>query len=184
MGQRYNEVKIGELENRVIFFDANILIYLFWTSGGKKQKEFEDKYATIFLKLLNQKNKLVVDFMIISEMVNRTIKMEYEKYLENRKLTKKECSYKRYRNSLDGKNILADIYQIVGAKIIRNFEFIGKAFTRIDVQNFLAVDQLDFNDKGIVQICQEFNCVLLTNDGDFAAANIDILTANNKLYTS
>lgn len=57
---------------------------------------------------------------------------------------------------------------------------IGKVFNEPDI---CAIDlaNADFNDELIIQTCQEHQCVLVTNDADFKEANIDILTANNKL---
>jgi len=49
------------------------------------------------------------------------------------------------------------------------------------VKNFLNVDNLDFNDKGILKICQENKFVLLTDDGDYKNSDIDILTCNKQI---
>jgi len=40
------------------------------------------------------------------------------------------------------------------------------------------IDELDFVDKATVDLCKEYNLVLLTNDKDFKNAGLDILTGN------
>jgi len=41
---KYDLTRVNELIDREIFFDANILLYLFWATG---KKDFETKYAKL-----------------------------------------------------------------------------------------------------------------------------------------
>lgn len=175
MATKYGLQEVALLKSRDIFIDANILIYLFWSTG---KYSFEQNYARVFNKLLKQKNNLFVDFLVISEVVNRTIKFEYEKYLLIKSISKEKLKYKTYRNSEDGINALNDIYIIVKDRILKNFTIIGKSFNKMDIENFLLVDELDFVDKATVLLCKENSFVLLTNDRDFKNVDLDILTAN------
>ena len=45
----------------------------------------------------------------------------------------------------------------------------------------LTIDRLDFNDKIILDVCKTQDMILLTNDSDFADADVDILSANPKI---
>lgn len=175
MAAKYSLQSISDLEDRKIFFDANVLIYIFWPSGAYK---WEQLYSSAFGRLLNQKNELMVDFIVISEIVNRAHRLEYDKYLAATNISRSEYSYKQYRNSDDGQEALSDIYLIVETNILSNFTIVGKSFTKADIQSFLTVELLDFADKGILMTCKENACVLLTNDVDFKAADIDILSLN------
>lgn len=47
----------------------------------------------------------------------------------------------------------------------------------------LVLDELDFNDKAIVRICEENSLVLLTNDQDFKNSGLDILTGNPRILS-
>jgi len=76
---------------------------------------------------------------------------------------------------------LDDIYRIVKRKIVDNFSISGKSFTKTDIEGFLQNNGLDFSDKGIVALCKDNNFVLLTNDKDFATADVEILTSNSEL---
>jgi predicted nucleic acid-binding protein len=172
MAAKYKLHDVSQLQNRDIFVDANVLIYLFWPTGSYA---WEQSYARVFRDLLRQKNSLFVDFSVISEIINRTLRIEHEK--------KQPCTkLKDFRNSLEGKNTLSDIYLIVKTNILSRFTVIGKAFGKQDIEQFLVVNDLDFVDKSILTICKENALVLLTNDRDFKNADIDILTGNPMIH--
>lgn len=175
MATKYSLASIPSIGDRKIFFDANVLIYIFWPSGAYYWEHF---YSSAFGSLLRQKNELVVDFIVISEIVNRAHRLEYEKHLTASTILRGTLSYKKYRNSADGQTALSDIYLIVETNILSNFTVVGKAFTKADIQTFLTIEPLDFADKGILMTCKENACVLLTNDADYKAADVDILSSN------
>jgi predicted nucleic acid-binding protein len=175
MGAKYRLQDVAQLNGRNIFFDANVLIYLFWPTG---QHSFEQNYAQVFRNLLRQGNDLFVDFLVISEIVNRAVRNEYEKYLLTNSLTKAQLKFKDYRDSADGQDSLNDIYIIVKNDILSHFDIIGKSFEKPEIENFLVVDDLDFVDKATVTLCEENNFVLLTNDKDFRDCGLDMLTGN------
>lgn len=179
MANCYSKSQIYELKDRTIFFDANILIYLFAPTG---RTSFENQYASMFRELLTAQYKIAVDVTVISEFINRAIKTGYDIYCSSNNLDKSQFRYKSdYRDSKDGSQAIQSIYDMVNNKILKNFKLIGKGFTVSDVKSMLCVNGLDFNDKVIELICRENNLVLLTNDGDFIDADIDVLSANNKL---
>ena len=171
MATKYNLQSIPQIQGRDVFLDANVLIYLFWPTGSLS---WENTYATAFACLLRQQNKLCVDFLVISEVINRAIRSEHVKL-------QPALKFKQFRDSQEGKDALTDIYKVVENDILNRFHFIGKAFSKEEVNSFLSVDTLDFVDKAILKVCKDNNCVLLTNDKDFKAADIDILTANPAL---
>lgn len=178
MKHRYQISDIPSLTGRSIFFDANILIYIFWPTGSPR---WVKNYSKIFNRLIKQKNKMVVDFLVISEFINRALRLTYNIYIKENKLNPKKFKFKTFRDSQEGENASNDIYGIVNQNILKKFDIAGKIFTKSDIQNFLIVDSLDFLDKGIVSICRENNFVLLTNDKDFAPIDLEILTSNRKL---
>lgn len=173
MPRRYNVTEIHRLNRRRIFFDTNILIYLFWPT----QSYWEAKYSAIFQRLLSQENDLVVDFYVISELINRVLRIEYAKNIPENSPVK----FKSFRENPDGQSAIDDIYQIVKNKIITRFCIFGKSFNKSEIEGFLKNDGLDFNDKALAAICKENNFVLLTNDKDFSAVDLDILTSNPDL---
>ncbi|MDP4226890.1 MAG: PIN domain-containing protein [Bacteroidota bacterium] len=168
MPTRYSLQNVTRLKNQSVFVDANVLIYLFWPTGSYWQ---EQNYATVFRNLLKQGNNLFVDFLIISEVVNRILRIEHQKLNPTQK-------FKEFRNSQDGKDALADIYTIIKNDILNRFSVVGKAFNKQETENCLVVDELDFVDKAIVEVCKENSLVLLTHDKDFKDSDLDILTGN------
>ncbi len=178
MAKCYNSTEIHCLNKRQIFFDANILLYIFWPTGSYS---WGKQYSAIFSRLLKQKNAMVVDFIVISEVINRAVRTEYEKHLQQQNISRDKLPFKGYRNSQEGQDALGDIYQIFKKNIINKFSFMGKAFSKADIEGFLHNNSLDFSDKGIAAICKDNNFVLLTNDKDFAGTDLEILTSHPDL---
>jgi predicted nucleic acid-binding protein len=178
MAERYSKIDIKQLIGKPIFFDANIILYLFGQTGNPK---WEDAYSSIFGQLLKQKNQMLVDFIVIAEVINRAIKIEYEKYLQRNELKRDSLNFKNYRYSKDGQETLSTIYQLIDRRIIKRFSIVGKSYTASDIEQMLIVDYLDFTDKSIVSICRDNDYILLTNDKDFYHVDIPVLTANPSL---
>ena len=168
MATKYRLQDVAQLNGRDVFLDANVLIYLFWPTG---QHSFEQNYARVFSNLLRQGNNLFIDFLMISEVINRILRIEHKKINPAQ-------NFKDFRNSQDGKNALNDIYITVKNDILKRFNVVGKVFDSQDIENFLIVDELDFVDKATVVLCKENALVLLTNDKDFKNVDLDILTGN------
>jgi predicted nucleic acid-binding protein len=178
MGKRYTLLETNQLGNRDIFVDANVLIYLFWPTG---QNNFENNYATVFKVLKSQGFNLFLDFLVISEVINKVIHFEYLNYCKNHHSSTNAPSKKKFRDSPEGSELLKDIYIIIKDNVLSNFSIKGKSLDKNDIFNFLEIDGLDFVDKAIVKICEENSFVLLTNDSDFIDCGIDILSGNKKL---
>ncbi|MFA5519722.1 MAG: twitching motility protein PilT [Spirochaetota bacterium] len=124
---------------------------------------------------------MVVDFLVISEVVNRAVKTEYNKYLQENSITGKELRYKKFRDGIEGQEALKDIFYVIDKNILHSFDVAGKAFSKSDITGFLKVDALDFADKGIEVICKENNYILLTNDTDFIKSDVEILSSHPAL---
>jgi len=175
MAAKYKLKDVSQLAGREIFVDANVLIYLFWPTGTLY---WETNYARTFAQLLRQKNPLLVDFIVLSEVINRVMRLEHNKMQDNQQDV---CKYKDFRDSREGRETLSDIYLIVKEGILKHFKIIGKIFGQKDIEAFLILDELDFMDKSTACICRDNNFVLLTNDKDFGNAGIDIITGNMQI---
>ncbi|MDR3059538.1 MAG: PIN domain-containing protein [Prevotella sp.] len=176
IGARYTEDDIPKIDNQSLFFDANVLLYLFFTTASALH--WQRVYSNIFRKLLNSgKNRLVIDSIITSEVINRALREEHKLYIAKNG----DISFKSYRNSQDGKNTLKQIYDIFDQIILPRFFIDGKIYDKKEIETLLKVDNLDFNDKLICKLCEEKKYILITNDKDFISSNIDILSANPDL---
>ena len=168
MAVKYKLQDLPNLSDKKIFVDANVLIYLFWPTGAN---HWERNYASALARLLKQGNQMLIDFCVLSEVVNHMMRIEHNKL-------QTMAPYKDFRDSQEGRDALLDIYFIVKEHILKIFNIVGKIYGQKEIENFLIVDELDFVDKSIINICKENDFVLLTNDKDFRDTDIDILTDN------
>lgn len=171
--------KLGQAVGRPLFFDANVLIYLFAPAHTQSNKAtiqaYNQFYADCFKDWI-----LHVDVLVISEFVNTFLRIEYKNHLYNVNLTEQALPFKQFRNSPAGQGISSDIELIVKGKILSKFQLVGKPFSNADMAQ-ISLAKTDFNDALIAQTCQLYGCVLVTHDADFVAAQVDILTANRKI---
>lgn len=174
MSRNFSLKDYAQIHDRSVFVDANVLIYLFWPTGSHY---WETNYAKAYNKLLKQQNPLFIDFTVLSEVINRVIRIEHQKI-------NPQQSFKDYRDSQDGKEAFEDIHTILRDTVLNRFGFIGKAFQKEEIEDMLVLDELDFNDKAIVRLCEENFLVLLTNDQDFKNSGLDILTGNPRILHS
>lgn len=181
MSNKYKKYNVHTIRNKKIFFDTNILIYILGF-GTPTFENWEEEYRELYEKLKSQNNIFVVDYIVISEFVNRTIKIEYSKYLFSNNLDKNSLSYKDYRNSSAGQETLKDIYVILNADILDEFEVIEKSYSKDDLKIMCSVDELDFSDKAIIKICEDNQFILFTNDTDFKNSSIDIISCHRKMF--
>ena len=181
MANRYRPSTIDKISEKKIFFDANVLIYLFGF-GTPTKINWGEQYARLYSRLNTQKNKFVIDYIILSEFVNRAIRFEYDNFLVTNGISKRDLYYKNYRNSDDGQEALNDIYLTVKYDILSDFEVVEKSYSKDDLTLMCSIDSLDFSDKAIVQICDENQFVLLTNDTDFKDEDIDILSCHRNIW--
>lgn len=174
MASIYSTHDLSKLRERKIFFDANVLIYIFWPNLNPNLNHWSKYYTLTFRYLLENRNPIFIDFIIVSEVVNRVFKIKYDNYIKENKYLK----FKEYSNNQDGRDTLSDVFAILKDDILTRIEIVGKGFSKADIDNLLVVDTMGFNDKAIASICKENNFVLLTNDRDFKGTDIDILTSN------
>jgi hypothetical protein len=115
--------------------------------------------------------------MIISEIINRLLRFEHQNL-------QPFSHYKDFRDSIDGKNVLSNIFKIIKNNILPQFNIVVKIFDKQEIEKLLIVDDLDFVDKSIAEICKENSLILFTNDKDFKYVDIDILTENPNILNS
>jgi predicted nucleic acid-binding protein len=174
MPERIKIHEINKLAGRTVFFDANVYLYIFWPTGNTRN---EALYSRLYKECIQQKIPIAIDFTVLSEIINRTSRIEYNNYLNANNLTAVRLPFKNYRDSPDGRQTQSDIYEI-GKKSLVSFTVYGKEYSKADLLSFMTVDDLDFNDKGIVSLCADRKFVLATNDKDFSQQDIPIISAN------
>ncbi|MBR6061006.1 MAG: hypothetical protein IKP67_02920, partial [Spirochaetales bacterium] len=147
MCKRFTPNDIRNLSSRIIFFDANVIIDIFWSMTPNNRIANTD--SSIFDEIIRNKITKATNSIVISEIINRMIRHEMSKE-PNYDNTK----YKAFRKTKKGQEIVDNIYQYVKEKILPNFELFDKEFSRIQIQDLLQDKTLDdFNDKLIYSCC-------------------------------
>ena len=171
----YRTSDIPRLAGRDIFFDANVIMYIYFATSS--MKNWPATYSTIFTRLLTNRNRLFVDYNVLSEVVNRELRMNHSSFVA----AHGPQDYKLWRNSADGRSAETRTYAIIKSLLGSTFRLDGKKYDLGDITEMLIPSNQDFTDKAIVNLCRERGFVLLTNDRDFSGTELEILSANRSL---
>lgn len=164
--------------DEVVLLDANVLIYMyseFQSDSSSARIDYRKVYTNAFAQLLQAGAKPVTLPIIISEYINSCIRCAHR--------ASTYTEYKDFRKSQDF-TLAAQKIALSAKKMITIVDVLGKQDFSIDALSAVTQFQhgeLDFNDAIIAQVCAANNCKLMTNDGDFEQAGIEILTCNRKL---
>ena len=164
---------ISTAKEQGVFFDANILIYIFW-SVFISRNDISSRYSSIYKFLIKEGIPVITNCIVLSEVINRILRIEYNNIGSSK-------SFKEFRNSPEGMRIQEDICAIIQNKIFSVFTIQDMCFTVDQLRPLIKADTIDFNDKMIIQLCKAHNMILLTHDSDFSHTNIDILSKNSHL---
>ncbi len=175
----YKDDDIHLLKGRTIFFDANILLSIFYTIAPNDWAQ--KNYSRVFAKLIENQNKIAFDVTIVSEVINRALRMEYKTYIRKKDINEKDLSYKSFRNSEDGKSAWLKTYEMMRDIILPTFSVEEKCWSKDELDQILTLEG-DFNDQLIANLCIERDYVLLTNDADFKNEDLDILSLNSMYF--
>jgi hypothetical protein len=133
------------------------------------------------LRMLSRGCHLAVDSNIISEVINVVMRKDWES-LMNKHPELGYTDFKDFRDSPQGIAALSEINEVIEDQIFPVIEVVERPYSKSDILKLLVVNRLDFVDKLLVLLCEEGDYVLLTNDGDFADSEIDILSNNDIFF--
>jgi len=156
-----------------VFIDTNILIFLFSPDFVSSREYQVEKYSKILELLIVNNNELYINSLVISEFINRCLRIDFEKNFQDNNRTK---NFKRdYRNSDSYVKTLRIIKKEIKKFLKLNVKQIHDSFDKIDILEELEhLDKLDFNDLMIVKSIETYGLKLLSDDGDFRdIVNID-----------
>ena len=160
-----------------ILIDANIWLYL-QPPATQPTTSRSATYSRVFANLLHARALPVVDALVLSEYLNRYIRLEY-----NAAWKGAYPQFKSFRKSADGALILqsavAEIEQILNSASAHDTQLSG-----IDIHTVLGqvqIGTMDFNDGLLIENCRVNGWKLLTNDSDMTTGGIEVLTKNRSL---
>ena len=160
-----------------ILVDTNVWLYLF-PAPGNPQQRFAGQYSSAFASLVSSQAQPVLDPMVLSEYLNRYIRIEWEGNYRS-----KYPRFKDFRNSQDF-SAVATAAETFAQKILSFCEIHSIRADELDLNQALSAFSAgseDFNDALLVDICKKRNLKLMTNDGDFQRGGIEVLTTNPRL---
>ena len=160
-----------------ILIDANIWLYLL-PPAAQPAPAWAATYSGVFSRLLRAKAEPVVDALILSEFLNRYVRIEYDASWRAA-----YPKFKDFRKSADGVAVMQAAVAEV-AQILKSSAPFDTLLANIDMPAVLAAVQsgaMDFNDGLLIENCRINGWKLLTHDGDMIVGGIDLLTNNNKL---
>ncbi|TWI73968.1 putative nucleic acid-binding protein [Desulfobotulus alkaliphilus] len=160
-----------------ILVDTNVWLYLFPAPTGSSNK-LAAQYSTAFSNLVSAKAQPVLDPIVLSEYLNRYVRIEWEGNYKSR-----HPKFKDFRNSSDFSTV-ASVAEAFSKKILSFCQIHSIPANELDLNQALAdfsAGKVDFNDAILVDICKKRNLKLMTNDGDFQNGGIKVLTSNPRL---
>ena len=165
------------------FFDANIWLY-FYCPIGNYNKYTICKYDSFLKKSINSKTTIYISSLVISEVVNRWLRLDFER------VKRKDVSMRNfkqdYRCSAHYDSTVKDIKAVFN-QLLKISTPLDDRATEISLPDVLSgLDKTDFNDSYYHHLAKLDNLLIVTNDADFAELDtgISILTANQNLLNS
>jgi predicted nucleic acid-binding protein len=160
-----------------VLVDANIWLYLF-PAPMNSQAPFAAQYSNGFARMIQGGAQPVLDPIILSEYLNRYCRIEWSGQYKT-----VYFDFKRFRKSPDFKNV-AQTAALFARRIVAMCMVHATPVDTLDMDQ--AIDDfetgnLDFNDALLSDICKKHAFNLLTNDADFQAGDVEVLTTNPKL---
>ena len=164
-------------EGESILVDTNVWMYLAPPPSSANNRAARI-YSKAFANLLQQKAVAFVDALILSEYLNRYIRIEYQANWRHH-----YADFKRFRQSADASSVLGDaVFEL--KQIMKQASVCNTLLEGIDLAAVLGHVQngtMDLNDGLLVANCKRNGWKLMTHDGDMSSGGIEVLTANPNL---
>jgi predicted nucleic acid-binding protein len=163
-----------------VLVDANVWIYL-QPPVSRPAPGYSWRYSVTLKNLLAAGATPIIEALVLSEYLNRYLRIEYEVGWLGR-----YRSFKDFRNSPDFASVALDA--VGDARQILTITLPENTFlSHMDLPSILDETEagtLDFNDGVLVETCRLRGWKLLTNDSDMTLGGIDVLTTNPRLLAA
>lgn len=159
-------------------FDTNIWLFLFCPIANHKSFVV-DKYSRFYFKILKSDAKIYTTTLILSEFINRYLRID----CTINEIAAKDFK-KTYRPSAECTNTLKLIEDTVKRKILPNVVCLDDEMTKISFDDvFRDCFSSDFTDSYFANLIRGKDISILTDDGDFSYYSLthNIFTGNPKL---
>ena len=165
-------------EKDVILLDTNIIIDLFYPMDIGKDIAEESK---LYDRIVKTGAKMIMSSIQVSEFVNRCIRFQFELY----KAEHPECvDFKRdYRGTEDYNSCMQIIIDIIKNEWKEKVEYVDDCFSVLSKDKILKTNfAYDFNDAIVVEIANQYNAVVVTNDRDIISYDVNNIVVTNNQF--
>lgn len=148
-------------------FDTNIWLYIFGPIGGTNEK-LQKKYSALYKDILSRKATLFITSLIVSEYINRVLRIGFAQWKLEDEMTRRNTDFKRdYRPTEHYKLTLEDAIGQMNL-ILADAQKMPDDF---HVMNFTSISSkmshnCDYNDAYILEFCEKVHCKLVSHDQD------------------
>ncbi|MFK7780390.1 MAG: PIN domain-containing protein [Candidatus Gracilibacteria bacterium] len=162
-------------EDDRVFIDTNILIFLFSPDFVSSHDYQVDKYSTIYAILLEKNCKLYVNSHVISEFINKCLRIDFDRNIQNEARTK--LFKNDYRNTQRYRETLSIVLRELKKFLDLNVFQINDNFSNFQIfDEYNSNVESDFNDLVIARNVIDNRLKLLSDDRDFS--NYDEINTN------
>jgi len=168
-------------------FDTNVLLPVLGFPLNNKQADQERQYLTYFntvYRHLQQKSdyKIFIPSVQLSELFNRLLQAEANKYYKKDIHGKFASFYKQVFRAMKECQQVFDIYReglLVYSDVV-TFQEYDDNISLAEVLDY-DIQKLDINDVIILRLAQKTNAILVSHDADYEGLNVTHATLNNTL---
>ena len=164
-----------------VLFDANVWLFIRrpdFTGSNDREKKLTGIYTAALRDILAAGTEVVLDVLVLSEYLNRFLRMEMRAFPRRR-----FADFKRFRQSPHfravGLRAAGHAKEILRITECRDHEFEPKTVEQA-IERILSGTS-DFNDEMLIETCRRNGWKMVTHDGDFEYGGIEVLTANRRL---
>lgn len=131
-----------------VFIDTNILIFLFSPSYVHSKSSQISKYSAVFASLLEKKCDLYINSHVVSEFINRCLRIDFDNNFNKNK----DKNYKEdYRGSSDYLTTIEIVLKEL-KKFLKLAKHINDDFVSFDISlAYKTTKESDFNDLLIAE---------------------------------
>lgn len=160
------------------FFDTNIWLLLYGTIADF-QKQDQKQYSAFLAEILSRGSSIYVSSIIISEFANVLLRKDFKQWVHTNKLIDQD-----YKKNFVGISEYTNSVSIVSNLINKILKLPGiiplsDNFSSMDIIKVLKnFEKIDFNDSYILELSEEKDLILVTNDKDFlkVSSSLTIIT--------
>ena len=164
-----------------ILVDTNIWLFLV-PPVAQPPPHYAQAYSATLKRLLAAKALPVVEALVLSEYLNRYLRVEFGASWRSRYGN----DFKAFRRSMDfppvARAAVGDVRQILNLAALRDTPL--HLVKLPEILKETEAGTLDYNDGVMVDTCRLRGWKLLTDDSDMTVGGIDVLTNNPRLLTA